>query len=119
VDVCKARLKTVGVTETPLKVKASLGHTDWLVIDIGGSRTHRAAWKPFFEDGEERYKPPTISVNHPLVNAIVFLAPLSAYNQKLEEMPEINRLEDSLLLWLGDHITAACSALRLTPFFRY
>jgi guanine nucleotide-binding protein alpha-1 subunit len=119
VDVCKARLKTVGVTETPLKVKAALGHTDWLVIDIGGSRTHRAAWKPFFDDGEEPALQPAISVNHPLVHAIVFLAPLSAYNQKLEEMQEVNRLEDSLLLWQGDQVTAACSTLRLTFYFRY
>lgn len=33
------------------------------------------------------------------MHAIVFLAPLSAFNQTLEEVPEVNRLEDSVLLW--------------------
>lgn len=56
-DVCKARLKTVGVTETPLKVGDAFGNTDWLVIDIGGARTHRASWKPFFEDGDDPAPP--------------------------------------------------------------
>ncbi|KIM31397.1 hypothetical protein M408DRAFT_327621 [Serendipita vermifera MAFF 305830] len=82
-DVCKARLKTIGITETQLRVRLPFGHTDWVVIDVGGSRTQRAAWKPFFED----------------VHAIVFLAPLSAFNQTLEEIPGVNRLEDSMLLW--------------------
>jgi hypothetical protein len=49
VDVLKARLKTVGVTETYLRVKSS--REDWVVYDIGGSRSQRASWKPFFDDG--------------------------------------------------------------------
>jgi hypothetical protein len=36
-----------------------------------------------------------------LVRAILFLAPLSAFNQTLEEQPTVNRVEDSLLLWRG------------------
>ncbi|PVG02469.1 G-alpha-domain-containing protein, partial [Serendipita vermifera] len=82
-DVCKARLRTVGVSETHLKVRTGFSHSDWVVYDVGGSRTQRASWKSFFDD----------------VNAIVFLAPLSAFNQKLEENPRVNRLEDSLLMW--------------------
>ncbi|CCA72164.1 related to guanine nucleotide-binding protein alpha-4 subunit [Serendipita indica DSM 11827] len=82
-DVCKARLKTVGVSETHLVVSSLFQRKYWVVYDVGGSRTQRATWKPYFED----------------VNAIVFLAPLSAFNQQLEEDPEINRLADSLMLW--------------------
>jgi guanine nucleotide-binding protein alpha-1 subunit len=32
-------------------------------------------------------------------SAVIFLAPLSAFDQKLAEDRSINRLEDSLLLW--------------------
>jgi hypothetical protein len=33
------------------------------------------------------------------VNAILFLAPISAFDQRLEEDPRIYRIEDSMLLW--------------------
>ena len=33
------------------------------------------------------------------VNALIFLAPISAFDQVLAEDPRVNRLEDSLLLW--------------------
>lgn len=34
-----------------------------------------------------------------LVNCIIFLAPISAFDQVLAEDPSINRLEDSLAMW--------------------
>jgi len=83
-DVCKARLKTMGVTETNFRVKQGVSATgDWKVYDVGGSRTLRSAWVPFFDD----------------VNAILFLAPISAFDQRLEEDPRVYRIEDSMLLW--------------------
>jgi len=33
------------------------------------------------------------------VNAILFLAPISAFDQRLEEDPRVYRIEDSMLLW--------------------
>ena len=33
------------------------------------------------------------------MNAILFLAPVSAFDQRLEEEPKIYRIEDSMLLW--------------------
>ncbi|THG94874.1 hypothetical protein EW026_g6679 [Hermanssonia centrifuga] len=42
-----------------------------------------AAWAPFFDD----------------MNAILFLAPISCFDQVLAEDPMVNRLEDSVLLW--------------------
>jgi len=33
------------------------------------------------------------------MNAIIFLAPISVFDQVLTEDPRVNRLEDSLLLW--------------------
>ena len=45
--------------------------------------TQRAAWYPYFDD----------------VNAIIFLAPISCFDEKLVEDRRVNRLEDSYLLW--------------------
>jgi guanine nucleotide-binding protein subunit alpha len=89
---------------------------DWRVFDVGGQRSlvstcrvnevlaqltfsQRAAWVPYFDD----------------MNAIIFLAPISCFDQVLQEDPSVNRLvrlissspffthsvcqADSFLLW--------------------
>jgi len=43
----------------------------------------RHAWCSYFDD----------------ITSIVLLAPLSCFDQRLEEDPRVNRLEDSLLIW--------------------
>lgn len=63
------------------------------MYDVGGTRTLRQAWASFFDD----------------VNAIIFLAPISCFDEKLAEDRKINRLEDSFLLW-----KAVCSNKLLT-----
>lgn len=45
--------------------------------------TQRAAWFSYFED----------------VTSIIFLAPVSCFDQKLAEDHTVNRLEDSFILW--------------------
>ncbi|KAF8553366.1 guanine nucleotide binding protein, alpha subunit [Imleria badia] len=92
-DILRARLKTLGVSEHRFQVK--VGHlgtamsSDWRVFDVGGQRSldkrHRslAAWVPYFDD----------------MNAIIFLAPISCFDQVLQEDPTVNRLADSFLLW--------------------
>ncbi|KAF7783955.1 hypothetical protein Agabi119p4_120 [Agaricus bisporus var. burnettii] len=83
-DVLKARLKTTGVVEHTFVVNTSHNKgAHWRIYDVGGARSQRQAWAPYFDD----------------VNAIIFLAPISAFDQVLAEDPRINRLEDSLLLW--------------------
>ncbi|KAH6905970.1 guanine nucleotide binding protein, alpha subunit [Coprinopsis sp. MPI-PUGE-AT-0042] len=111
-DVIRARLRTLGVQEYQIKVDPSnpsggpvrpgtskstssnlgdLAHSaigkpignEWMLYDVGGSRTIRHAWLPYFEN----------------VNAIIFLAPLSCFDERLVEDSRINRLEDSFLLW--------------------
>ncbi|KAG2358794.1 guanine nucleotide binding protein, alpha subunit [Suillus spraguei] len=83
-DVLKARLKTTGVVEHTFSIADSQRRfITWKIYDVGGARNQRHAWAPYFED----------------VNAIIFLAPISAFDQVLAEDPEVNRLEDSLLLW--------------------
>jgi guanine nucleotide-binding protein subunit alpha len=79
-----------------------LAGTEWCIYDVGGSRSsvsslipilhsiisdissnQRAAWAPFFDD----------------VDAIIFLAPLSCFDERLVEDPRVNRLQDSYELW--------------------
>jgi len=85
-DVVRSRLRTVGVQEYRISLNPSnskSGPKEWVLYDVGGSRTMRRAWIPFFED----------------VNAIIFLAPISCFDEKLLEDPNVNRLNDSIGLW--------------------
>ncbi|TFK72811.1 G-alpha-domain-containing protein [Pluteus cervinus] len=85
-DVLKARLKTVGVSEYKFEMEVPAGRdagTEWRIVDVGGSRNQRQSWAPFFDD----------------VDAIIFLAPISGFDQVLAEDRTVNRLEDSVLLW--------------------
>lgn len=86
-DILKARLKTTGVTEHTFRMPKSneFRGFDWKIYDVGGSRSQRQAWAPYFDD----------------VNAIIFLAPISAFDQMLAEDPKVNRLEDSISLWVN------------------
>ncbi|KIO06988.1 hypothetical protein M404DRAFT_998427 [Pisolithus tinctorius Marx 270] len=83
-DVLKARLKTLGVVEHSFSIPDSNRRTiEWKIYDVGGARNQRSAWAPYFDD----------------VNAIIFLAPISAFDQVLAEDARVNRLEDSFQLW--------------------
>jgi len=85
-DILRARLKTLGVSEHQFTLKTGVGSMvphNWLVYDVGGARSLRAAWVPYFDS----------------MHAIIFLAPLSCFDQVLAEDEKVNRLEDSILLW--------------------
>ncbi|CAK5272587.1 unnamed protein product [Mycena citricolor] len=96
-DVLRARLKTVGVSEYTFEMEVPTGRetgAEWRIVDVGGSRSQRATWVPFFDD----------------VDAIIFLAPISGFDQVLSEDRTVNRLEDSVLLWkalCGNKLLAA------------
>ncbi|KAI6160983.1 guanine nucleotide binding protein, alpha subunit, partial [Pisolithus thermaeus] len=86
-DVVRARLRSVGVQEYKFTVAAGQCILDqgkeWIMYDLEGTRSMRASWAPFFDD----------------VNAIIFLAPISCFDEQLREDRNVNRLEDSLQLW--------------------
>ncbi|KAF8804723.1 G-alpha-domain-containing protein [Phlegmacium glaucopus] len=84
-DVLRARVTTVGPETHIIATEGLSGRgKQWTIYDVGGSLNQRAAtWAQFFDD----------------VNAIIFLAPLSGFNQFLDEDKSINRLTDSLRLW--------------------
>ncbi|KAJ7275084.1 guanine nucleotide binding protein, alpha subunit [Mycena rebaudengoi] len=86
--ILRARLKTLGVSEHRITTTSG-GMTgnisrDWRIYDVGGHRSLRAAWAPYCA-GE--------------MDAIIFLAPISAFDQVLAEEPRVNRLADSVNLW--------------------
>ncbi|KAF9003249.1 guanine nucleotide binding protein, alpha subunit [Cyathus striatus] len=83
-DILRARLKTLGVSEHRFNISSgSTGISrDWRIFDVGGHRS-QAFWAPYFDD----------------MDAIIFLAPISCFDQVLAEDPKVNRLEDSVMLW--------------------
>ncbi|KDR75295.1 hypothetical protein GALMADRAFT_268845 [Galerina marginata CBS 339.88] len=84
-DILRARLKTLGVSEHRFTLKAAgnmVSH-DWRVYDVGGARSLVSAWAPYFDD----------------LDAIIFLAPISGFDEVLLEDSSVNKLEDSILLW--------------------
>ncbi|KAH9991080.1 G-protein alpha subunit-domain-containing protein [Russula vinacea] len=64
-DILKARIQTLGIEEHPLRVEAN----------------QAAAWLPYFDDGRHRN-----------CRRLVFVAPVSAFNQTLTEDRSVNRL---------------------------
>ncbi|EJF65613.1 G-alpha-domain-containing protein [Dichomitus squalens LYAD-421 SS1] len=87
-DILHVRLQTIGVTEHAFDINLGGTNYNWLLYDVGGARGQRHAWVPFFDDA----------------TAIIFLAPISAFDQYLEEDPKTNRIDDSLQLF-----TTICS----------
>ncbi|KAF5318800.1 hypothetical protein D9619_010847 [Psilocybe cf. subviscida] len=85
-DVVRARVPTAGPEEHIIMPEREHGinkSKNWTIYDVGGTQSHRAAWAQFFDQ----------------VNTIIFLAPLSGFNQVLVENPDVNRLTDSVKLW--------------------
>ncbi|KAI7790842.1 guanine nucleotide binding protein (G protein) alpha v1 [Triplophysa rosa] len=80
-DVLRVRLRTTGVIETQFKVK----HLIFRMYDVGGQRTERRKWISCFED----------------VRAVLFVVSLSGYDMTLVEDPSMNRLQESLKLFLS------------------
>lgn len=83
-DVVRARLRTMGVQEYRFVFETGreAGY-EWIFYDVGGSRTHRGSWHPYFMD----------------VKAIIFLAPISVFDERIEGEGGLNRLEDSIKFW--------------------
>ncbi|KAK7685365.1 hypothetical protein QCA50_011730 [Cerrena zonata] len=99
-DIVRARLRTMGVQEYHFRPdnssnvknngptiirqrKDSYLGREWILYDVGGCRASRQVWPPFFEH----------------INAIIFLAPIHCFDERLPEDRRINRLEDSVSLW--------------------
>ncbi|KAJ7928537.1 guanine nucleotide-binding protein alpha-4 subunit [Mycena leptocephala] len=66
------------ILKARLKTLGNMVPQSWVVYDVGGARS-----LPFFDT----------------VQCILFLSPLSCFDQVLAEDETVNRLEDSILLW--------------------
>lgn len=82
-DILHARIQTMGVAEHVFDVNIHGKLVTWHLYDVGGARGQRHTWVPYFDDA----------------NAIIFVAPVSAFDQYLEEDPRTNRIDDSLQLF--------------------
>ncbi|KAF9041090.1 guanine nucleotide-binding protein [Hymenopellis radicata] len=82
-DILHARIQTMGVAEHIFDVTIHGKSVTWHLYDVGGARGQRHSWIPYFDDA----------------NAIIFVAPVSAFDQYLEEDPRTNRIDDSLQLF--------------------
>uniref|UniRef100_A0A914HMD0 Uncharacterized protein n=1 Tax=Globodera rostochiensis TaxID=31243 RepID=A0A914HMD0_GLORO len=80
-DILMSRMATTGV----VKLVFNLKNIEFNVFDVGGQRSERRKWIHFFDD----------------VNAIIFVAAISEYDQKLREDNKTNRLIEALELFDG------------------
>lgn len=78
-DVLRSRAKTTGILETEFNV----GKTKFLLVDVGGQRSERRKWMHCFQD----------------VTAVIFCVALSAFDQKLYEDENTNRMHEELKLF--------------------
>ncbi|EMD31361.1 heterotrimeric G-protein alpha subunit [Gelatoporia subvermispora B] len=82
-DILHARIQTMGVAEHIFDVSLHGRTVTWHLFDVGGARGQRHTWVPYFDDA----------------TAIIFVAPVSAFDQYLDEDPRTNRVDDSLQLF--------------------
>jgi guanine nucleotide-binding protein subunit alpha len=82
-DILRVRLQTLGIIEHAFAIKVQGISYNWRMYDVGGARGQRHAWVPYFDDA----------------TAVIFLAPISAFDQFLDEDPHVNRIHDSLQLF--------------------
>uniref|UniRef100_A0A8R1HXG8 G-protein coupled receptors family 1 profile domain-containing protein n=1 Tax=Caenorhabditis japonica TaxID=281687 RepID=A0A8R1HXG8_CAEJA len=78
-DILLLRTKTTGIVEVQFEIKK----VKFRVFDVGGQRSERKKWIHCFED----------------VNAIIFIAALSEYNEVLFEDETTNRMVESMRLF--------------------
>jgi hypothetical protein len=67
-DILYAKLRTIGIVETVFE----LGGYSYRMVDVGGQRSERKKWIRAFDD----------------VNAVIFVASISAYDQIIAEDPK-------------------------------
>ncbi|KAG0025029.1 guanine nucleotide-binding protein subunit alpha [Podila clonocystis] len=78
-DILQARVRTLAVSEHIFNID----NVTYRIYDVGGQKSLRKYWAPYFDD----------------VDAIIFMAALSAYDQPCEDDPRLNRLQDALALF--------------------
>lgn len=80
-DILYTRVMTTGVTETEFMDSGVC----YRIYDVGGHRSARKKWAPYFDD----------------TNAILFVVAISSYDQVLAEDGSVNRILEALALFEG------------------
>ena len=75
----RSRVRTTGIVQSDFKIKSM----DFAMFDVGGQRNERRKWIHCFDD----------------VNAMIFVAALSEYDQVLFEDETTNRMDEALQLF--------------------
>lgn len=78
-DILRSRVITTVVSE----FKFTDNGVTYRLYDVGGHRSARKTWVPFFDD----------------CNAILFVVAVSSYNQQLAEDKDVNRIQEALVLF--------------------
>lgn len=78
-DVLRSRVRTSGIVRTDVTIKSA----NFAIFDLGGQQNERRKWINAFSE----------------VDAVIFVAALSEYDQMLAEDPKVNRMDDALHLW--------------------
>ncbi|KAI6219105.1 Guanine nucleotide binding protein (G-protein) domain containing protein [Aphelenchoides besseyi] len=78
-DILLTRIKTTGIVEVEFQIKG----VQFRVFDVGGQRSERKKWIHAFED----------------VNAVIFVAAVSEYDEVLFEDETTNRIIESMRLF--------------------
>ncbi|KAJ7227364.1 guanine nucleotide-binding protein, partial [Mycena pura] len=99
-DILHARIQTMGIAEHIFDVDLHGKSVTWHLYDVGGARGQRHSWIPYFDTA----------------NAIIFVAPVSAFDQYLEEDPRTNRIDDSLQLFTQVCSNALLKSVHLVLF---
>jgi hypothetical protein len=77
----------MGVVEYKFSILSGSNRgVQWRIYDVGGARNQRQAWAPYFEHGKHRKISALNAFSSHPVNAIIFLAPISAFDQVLAEV---------------------------------
>ncbi|KAG0369024.1 guanine nucleotide-binding protein subunit alpha [Gamsiella multidivaricata] len=94
-DILQARVRTLVVSEHIFNID----NVAYRIFDVGGQKSLRKYWAPYFDD----------------VNAIIFMAALSAYDQPCEDDPGLNRLQECMLLFneIANHKLFALTSMIL------
>jgi len=78
-DILASRVRTCGIVEETYVIEGF----EFVIIDVGGQRNERKKWIHCFDN----------------VNAVIFVAALSEYDQKMFEDETQNRMSDTLILF--------------------
>jgi len=78
-DILRSRVRTTGIVQSDFKIKSM----NFAMFDVGGQRNERRKWIHCFDN----------------VNAVVFVASLSEFDQVLYEDETKNRLDEALELF--------------------